>query len=63
MIVPHADISRRVWSLYRAGGLPAGASTGWKSLDELYSVGLGQWTLVTGTPGSGKSASTRPANC
>ena len=41
--------------LSNAGGLPRGQSTGWRSLDELYTVGLGQWTVITGTPGSGKS--------
>lgn len=41
--------------LYRSGGLPRGASTGWSSVDEFYTVGRGQWTVLTGTPGSGKS--------
>lgn len=41
--------------LYESGGLPKGDSTGWPVLDELYTVGRGQWTVVTGTPGSGKS--------
>lgn len=41
--------------LYRNGGLRRGQSTGWRGLDELYTVALGQWTVVTGTPGSGKS--------
>lgn len=36
-------------------GLPSGASTGWKAVDELYSPAPGQWTLVTGIPGMGKS--------
>jgi twinkle protein len=41
--------------LYRSGGLPPGASTGWSTLDRYYTVGRGQWTVVTGMPGSGKS--------
>lgn len=41
--------------LYNAGGLPRGQSTGWAGLDDLYTVGLGQWTAITGIPGSGKS--------
>lgn len=41
--------------MYHAGGLPKGAPTGWSSVDEFYTVGRGQWTVVTGAPGSGKS--------
>lgn len=41
--------------LYKRGGVPRGQSTGWRGLDELYSVAPGQWTVVTGMPGSGKS--------
>lgn len=37
------------------GGLPAGASTGWPSVDKFYTVAPSQWTLITGVPGSGKS--------
>ena len=36
-------------------GLPAGHSTGWPSLDQYYTVAPAQWTLITGTPNSGKS--------
>lgn len=42
-------------ALYDIGGLPRGALPGWPALDDLYSVALGQWTVVTGTPQSGKS--------
>lgn len=42
-------------ALYDSGGLPKGDSTGWHGVDALYTIGMGQWTLVTGTPGSGKS--------
>lgn len=36
-------------------GMPAGISTGWKNVDEFYRPMPGQWTLVTGVPGMGKS--------
>lgn len=36
-------------------GFKRGAKTGWKDLDELYTVVPGQWTIVTGIPGHGKS--------
>ena len=55
MIVAHEDIRARVLAMYRAGGLPKGTPVGWPSVDALYTVGLGQWTLVTGQPHSGKS--------
>ncbi len=48
------DISDKVETLYR-DGVKRGELTGWRSLDELYSVRPGEWTLVTGIPGHGKS--------
>lgn len=36
-------------------GLPSGLKTGWDNLDEFYRPMEGQWTLVTGIPGMGKS--------
>lgn len=36
-------------------GTVKGTSTGWKSMDQFYNVMTGEWTLVTGMPGSGKS--------
>ena len=48
------DVADRIDSLYDFG-LPRGARTGWKTLDEHYTVKEGQWTLVTGIPGHGKS--------
>jgi len=48
------DICERGLALYDKG-LPKGSSTGWRGLDELYTVGVGQWTLITGIPHSGKS--------
>lgn len=55
MIVPHEQIRSEVRELWDSGGLPKGSPVGWPSVDQLYTVGLGQWTLITGTPGSGKS--------
>lgn len=55
MIVPYAEISEQVKELYESGGLPRGDLPGWPSVDEHYSVATGQWTLITGWPGSGKS--------
>ncbi len=40
--------------LYRFG-MPKGLRTGWYSVDEYYTVMTGEWTLVTGIPGHGKS--------
>lgn len=45
----------RVNSLYDQG-LPSGESTGYPEVDDLYTVSPGQLTVVTGSPGSGKSA-------
>lgn len=42
---------RRLWK----AGLPRGASTGWPSVDHHYTVAPGQFTVITGWPGSGKS--------
>lgn len=48
------DLAEKVTTFHK-NGLPKGDPTGWKSLDEFYSVALGQWTLITGIPGHGKS--------
>jgi len=55
VIIQHNLIRDRVVALHKAGGLPRGSLTGWPSIDRLYTVGLGQWTVVTGVPNSGKS--------
>jgi len=55
MIVPYTQIREEVTALWKAGGYPPGSSTGWPSIDKLYTVGMAQWTLITGTPNSGKS--------
>jgi len=48
------DIKNQVMRLYE-NDAERGESTGWKELDELYTVRPGEWTLVTGIPGHGKS--------
>lgn len=49
------DVEDRFEALYEFG-LSRGVTTGWPSLDEHYTVAAGQWTLVTGIPGHGKSS-------
>jgi twinkle protein len=48
------DIEDKFDDLYYKG-LKRGALTGWPTLDEHYTVVPGQWTVVTGIPGHGKS--------
>lgn len=48
------DLYNDIKSLYTSG-IHRGALPGWPSLNELYSVRQGEWTVVTGMPGSGKS--------
>ena len=55
MIVKNSEIKREVLELHRAGGMKRGSSTGWPSVDALYTVAPAQWTLVTGVPHAGKS--------
>lgn len=55
MIVANSTIREEVRALHKAGGLPPGSSTGWPSVDKLYTVAPSQWTVVTGVPNSGKS--------
>lgn len=50
-----AQFFDKVDALYDRG-LPKGESTGFANLDELYSVVPGQLTVLTGSPGSGKSS-------
>lgn len=49
-----SDISPQIDELFEAG-MKRGHLPGWPCLDELYSVREGEWTLVTGIPGHGKS--------
>jgi twinkle protein len=53
-VVMAMEILPDVLALYRTGS-QRGVSTGWASLDHLYTVKPGQMTIVTGIPGSGKS--------
>lgn len=48
------DLSDLIDDMYQSG-LPPGDSTGWKTLDPHYTVRRGEWTLITGIPGHGKS--------
>jgi twinkle protein len=48
------DMREAIFNLY-AEGLRPGESTGWKSLDSLYTVRTCEMTILTGIPGSGKS--------
>lgn len=49
-----SDFKAEVNNLYAAGA-KRGLSVGWPRLHEFYSVKLGEFTAVTGIPGSGKS--------
>lgn len=53
-IIEPLDIKDRISDLYDQGAI-RGASTGWKSVDEFYTVRPCEMTIVTGIPGSGKS--------
>lgn len=44
-----------VLALY-ASGYRRGLSTGWSSMDEFYTVRAGEFTVITGIPGHGKSS-------
>lgn len=48
------DLSERIDHLYEHGW-EKGLSTGWWDLDKRYTVRAGEFTVVTGMPGSGKS--------
>ena len=48
------DMVASLDALWHAG-LPRGELTGWPSVDKHYTVAPGQFTVVTGYPGSGKS--------
>ena len=48
------DFNGEIENIYKEG-LPTGVSTGWENVDNFYRPTEGQWTLVTGIPGMGKS--------
>ncbi len=54
MLISPASLCERVADYY-ANGLPKGVSTGWMAVDEFYTVKRGEFTIVTGIPGHGKS--------
>lgn len=47
-------LSSKIYALHETG-LERGVSTGWKCLDPYYTVRPGEFTVVIGVPGSGKS--------
>lgn len=49
-----SEYSESMDRLYRYG-MPSGLATPWASVNPLYTVMAGEWTLVTGIPGHGKS--------
>ena len=49
-----ADVVDKLDRLYNEG-FERGLSTGWKAVDKHYTVRTGEWTLITGMPGHGKS--------
>ena len=48
------DLTSKVRHLYEHGW-ERGVSTGWSSVDSLYTVRAGEFTVITGIPGAGKS--------
>lgn len=56
MIKTVSSILSDFYGLYERGGSPRGQSAGWLSLDPLFTIRRGEWTLVTGIPGHGKSS-------
>lgn len=48
------DLDNEIDDLYEHG-LKGGESTGWYSVDQYYTVKTGEWTVITGVPGHGKS--------
>lgn len=53
-VIDVASIAQAIDLLYEEGERP-GLSTGWRNLDEHYTVRPGELTVVTGIPNSGKS--------
>lgn len=54
MIINPKQLAEKVTKLY-ATGLSAGFTTGWKSLDNIFTVKPSEFTVVTGMPSHGKS--------
>jgi len=53
-IAQPVDFYSKVMDLYK-NGLPPGKSTGWASVDDVYTLNPGNLVVVTGIPGHGKS--------
>lgn len=53
-VLSATDFLSSVETLWKKG-LPPGDSTGWPSVDKLYTVAPGQLSIITGWPSSGKS--------
>lgn len=53
-LISPEDVKSLYDDLY-VSGLSPGAHTGWESLSKLYTVRQGEWTLISGIPGHGKS--------
>lgn len=53
-ILNPSDLTEELTKLYTSG-LPAGSRTGWRNVDDLYTVAPGYWTVLTGIPSHGKS--------
>ena len=51
-IEQHQDDVLRLWE----EGYEKGVSTGWRSMDDYFRVRLGEFTVITGIPGHGKSS-------
>lgn len=49
-----SELASELYELYE-GGMPRGASTGWREMDEYFTAMPGQLNIVTGIPGHGKS--------
>lgn len=49
-----SELASELYDLYE-GGIERGVSTGWRDMDELFTVMPGQLNIVTGIPGHGKS--------
>ncbi len=53
-VYPIEDLIDETFLLYQSDGI-GGVSTGWKNIEDLYRVRLGEMTIVTGIPNHGKS--------
>jgi hypothetical protein len=54
-LVGPSDLEPEISEMYR-NGFRRGFSTGWRSMDPHFTVRKGEFTVITGYPGSGKSS-------